>query len=1327
MITLRNEGALLPLEMLSRIASEDKGLAGLGPESYGLYPGERLRDAVNRAWNGLLARWRAFCVEREKLPAGDTGLKLTRDRWLFPLFNELGFGRQLAKAPEETLNGRVFAISHRWQNTPIHITGFRTDLDASQKLSAGGRVSPHGHLQAFLNSSEECLWGMLSNGLVLRILRDHHRLTQRASIEFDLQAMMDGEHFSDFSLLYLLCHQSRFAGEKGEDCYLEQWHKTAQEEGIRALEGLREGVKKAIEALGSGFLKQKKHAANQALAQSLREGLLGKQEYYHQLLQWVYRLIFWFVAEDRDVLLDPQAPEDAKERYRRYYSSKRLRDLAGRKRGGPHVDGWRGFCMVLDRLYDGCPELGLPALGSDLWRGAATRDLKHLDLANEDLYSALYHLCHKQQKDARYAISFKNIGSEELGSVYESLLELHPELDVETGRFELMTVVGNERKTTGSYYTPRSLVDCLLDSALSPVLEEACKQANAEEAILDLKICDPACGSGHFLVAAARRVALKLAALRSGGDEPSPRELQRALRDVVGRCMYGVDLNPMAVELCKVSLWMEGMEAGRPLRFLESHVRQGNALLGATPALMEKGILDEAFEVLEGDEKDVAKRLKKRNREARKTGQLSMMGGMAEAPASYGRLLVSARAVEEASDETLGEVVAKEEEWERYTGSEAYQGAQFLADAWCASFVWEKRKAFEDAAVTEDLWVQLKAHGVGSKIKFGRTWKEVGRLAGVYSFFHWHLAFPQVFFGEGEKGEAGWSGGFDVVLGNPPWERVKLQEQEFFAARSEKIVKAANAAARKKLIAALPAEDPELWKAWCRASREAEGQSHFVRVSGRYPLCSRGDINTYAVFAETMQMLLGAAGRVGCVLPTGIATDETTKLFFQDVMAKRALISLFDFENKGIFHEIDDRYKFCLFTLGRGAHLCTQTVELIFFAHATNEIEDPKRRFTLSAEDIALLNPNTRTCPVFRSCRDAELTKAIYRRVPILIHRERDKQPEVNPWNIRLNTMFHMSNDSHLFRTREQLIKEGWIVNGNRFCRDRAEYLPLYEGRFGHQFNHRFASQPGGEVREFSLTQLLDPTCFIEPQYWVGHEDANEQLSRRAGKCRTGLLGFRRVARDTDERTCIAAIIPWGPASYGWILSSGPNALGLTLLCGIYNSFAFDYLLRSSLSQPSIPQGTFEQVPTIVPTVFEETCPWDNSQPFLRDWIIPRVLELTYTAWDLEPFAKDIGYNTPPFRWDPERRFLLRAELDAAFFHLYGLSLDDSAYILDTFPIVRKNDEKTYGHYRTKTQILSVYTAMAQAIQQNTPYSTILTPPPADPSQMHPPKAPAPG
>lgn len=423
------------------------------------------------------------------------------------------------------------------------------------------------------------------------------------------------------------------------------------------------------------------------------------------------------------------------------------------------------------------------------------------------------------------------------------------------------------------------------------------------------------------------------------------------------------------------------------------------------------------------------------------------------------------------------------------------------------------------------------------------------------------------------------------------------------------------------------------------------------------------------------------------------------------------MVSLFDFENREkIFPGIDSRIKFCLLTL-TGAEHPAQEADFAFFLLRTEHLNDPERRFTLTPRDFALINPNTRTCPIFRFRRDAEITRAIYERVPVLI--DESKGDEGNPWNVSFTTMFHMSNDSHLFRTREQLESDGWLLQGYEFGRDDRRYLPLYEGRLGHQYTHRFATQPKGELRELKPIEYHDPGYIIEPQYWVDEQTVIERLERRHHSCRTALLGHRRVARSTDERTVISAILPWGAASYGWILSLGPSAEQLLKLLAIYNSFAFDYSIRNKLSQPSIPQGTFEQV--VAPTPASISLQDKKNQQSITS----RAFELTYTAWDLLPFAQDMGYDGPPFQWDEERRFLLRCELDAAFFHLYGIERDDVDYIMDTFPIVKRKDEQRHGEFRTKHVILEIYEEMRRAIETGHPYTTRLDPPPADPRVAH--------
>lgn len=1348
--TIRTEGGLLPPDLLARLVASDSRLEGLTPEAYHLVGGERLNEAVNRSWTRLLSAWADFRARLNERPKTDPATGLVRDRWLLPLFAELGYGRLQPVQGGVTVGEKKFALSHLWQRTPIHLVGARVDLDHRTAGVAGAaRTSPHGLVQELLNASDEYLWGFVSNGMRLRILRDSASLTRQAYVELDLEAMFDGEVYSDFVVLWLLAHQSRVElrdepaalavgggksgdgdGEDGDgetaeavrpaapspaDCWLERWSRLAQEQGTRALDALRDGVEQAIAILGRGFLEERR---NDALRDALREGTLSKHELYRQLLRLVYRLLFLFVAEDRDLLLVPTAPPEAKERYRRWYSTARLRRLAGSRRGGPHPDLYETLRLVMAKLEsdEGCPELALPALGSFLWSPRAIPALADATLANRALLDALRALAFDTRDGALRPVDFRNLGAEELGSVYESLLELEPKIDLGARTFELAAVSGSERKTTGSYYTPSSLIQSLLETALDPVLAEAAAKDDPEQAILALKVVDPACGSGHFLIAAAHRIAHRLARARTGDEEPSPEATRTALRDVIGRCIYGVDANPMAVELCKVSLWMEALEPGKPLSFLDHRIVTGNSLLGTTPALLAAGIPDDAFKPIEGDDKKVVSALRKQNR-AEREGQTAMLIDLAaEARPEYGDLAARVASLDAIADDSLDGIRRKEEVYRALAGSEEYRRAKLVADAWCAAFVW-RRVPGGIEAVTQEVLERLRRDParVPAAIR-----DEIERLARRYGFFHWHLPFPDVFRlpadgAEPESEAMGWSGGFDVVLGNPPWERIKIQEKEWFAARAPEIAAAPNAAARRKMIEKLREDDPALHEAFREDSRVAEGESHLVRASGAFPLCGRGDVNTYTIFAERMRSILSPAGRVGCIVPSGIATDDTTKFFFQDLMESRSLASLYDFENREkLFPEVDSRVKFCLLTLSGVARPVQEGAEFVFFALRTTDLRDAERRFTLSAEDVALLNPNTRTCPVFRSRRDAEITKAIYHRVPVLV---REGPPEENPWGVRFARLFDMSNDSGLFRTREQLEGDGWRLDGNVFRKDGAAYLPLYEAKMVHHFDHRFgdyADQPPGAqstaLPEVPVERLQDPDYVVQPRYWVPEREVEERL---ADKWPHGwLLGWRDICRNTDLRTVIAGVIPRVGCGDKFLLMF-PALGSAAALLACLDSIAFDYIARQKVGGTSLKYFTMKQLVVPPPATFDQMTPWARGAS-LAGWLEPRVLELTYTAHDLASFARDCGYDGPPFRWDDERRFHLRCELDAAFFHLYGIARDDVDYILETFPIVKRKDVKRHGEYRTKHTILRIYDAMQEAIATGNPYRSELDPPVLD-------------
>jgi SOS-response transcriptional repressor LexA len=1396
--TIKSEGALLPPDFLQKVAEGRPAIDGLTPGAYHLVGGEKLNEAASRAWNRLLGAWVAFQGVSTDLTELDPGTSITREKWLLPLFHELGYGRLLT-AKTLQIDDKPYPISHLWQHTPIHLVGRNVDLDKrSPGVAGAAKTSPHGLLQEFLNRADPHLWGFVSNGLTLRILRDNKSFTRQAYVEFDLAGMMEGQVYSDFVLLWLLCHESRVEAEP-EQCWLEKWSQTAREQGTRALDQLRVGVESAIEGLGRGFLD---HSANKPLVQKLRGGALTKQDYYRQLLRQVYRLIFLFVAEDRDLLLTASHGTREHQRYARFYSMARLRTLAERRRGSPHADLWHGLRFVFQKLSSdtGCTELGVPALGSFLWSDQATPDLDGCELSNGALLDAIRSLAFTTDRGIRSSIDYKNLGPEELGSVYESLLELHPEINADVPTFSLTTAAGHERKTTGSYYTPTSLIDCLLDSAVEPLLAEAATQPEPERAVLNLKVCDPACGSGHFLIAAAHRIANRLAAVRTG-EEPSPKAVRQALRDTIGHCLYGVDMNPMAVELCKVNLWLEALEPGKPLSFLEHHILCGNSLLGTTPELLKNGIPNEAFEPIEGDDKTYCRQYKKKNKKEHE-GQRTLFQANQQAWDRLGDLAKGINNLDALADDTLEGQRTKEERWEQLVRSNSYELGCLWADAWCAAFVWKK---LDDPAlpypITEEVFQRI------GKDPFSvPDWmrKEVRRLADEYQFFHWHLSFPAVFrVPKAEQSTAqnrtGWLGGFDVVLGNPPWERIKLQEKEFFAERHPAIATAANAADRGRMIKRLEGEDPALFQAFRSALRLADGESALVRRSDRYPLCGRGDINTYAIFAELNRSLIHPNGRAGFIVPTGIATDDTTKTFFQDLVAKGAIARLFGFENEErIFPGLHHAYRFCLLAL-TGSLRPEPHPEFAFFLRQVAALRDPQRRFRLSAEDFALLNPNTRTCPIFRSGRDAELTKAVYNRIPVLVHEAQGGTG--NPWGVDFLAMFHMANDSGLFRIAEQLKANEWELRGNVFHRGSVRCLPLYEAKMIHHFDHRFGTYEGqtdaqanqGKLPELDDAQHADPRMVNLPNYWVPEEEVwarsarvpaallkayrarSQQMATQClvswlagyhlnrgtpelgkalllrlfgsdfdqnvhaaamdvwlanglapalereypltegdialiesaddalaaalllleAKCPRWFLGWRDITGTEKTRTVIASVIPRAGMGHTVpILHSSASPTCIAGLCANLSSFALDYVSRQKVGGTHLTYFFLRQFPVLPPEVYGRPAPWTPTTT-LGEWMRLRILELVYTAWDLQPFARDLGYDGPPFRWDPDRRFVLRCELDAAFFQLYGIVRDDVAYVMDTFPIVRGDDQEQFGHYRTREAILELYDRMS--------------------------------
>lgn len=1287
------EGGLLPAEWLASIAALKA--AHQLPGDYGIPKGLNLRDEVGRYWRIAQAHWSEFAHAREQAedPHG------LASRFVQALMRDV-FGAtdlQPHTAPVD-IGERLYPITAtaRTGRLPLVIGAAHQRLDERDRRygDSGRQRSAFGLLQDYLNAADAALWGIASNGSVLRLARDNASLTRPAWIEADLARIFSEERYADFSLLWLLIHASRFGNTEDlvAQCPLEAWREASKEQGTRARDKLRQGVEEALLALGQGFLSE---AANQPLRDALASGTLDRSAYFQQLLRLVYRLIFLLTIEERGLLHPADASPDAVKLYADGYSLRRLRERARKRRAfDRHTDLWEGLKPVLAGLAHGQPLLALPALGG-LFAEDQCPDLDAGTLGNAALLAAVAKLGWMREGRSLTRINWRDMGPEELGSVYESLLELVPDISADGRVFRFANAdasKGNARKTSGSYYTPDSLVQELLDSALEPVIAQRTNgAANPQAALLSITVCDPACGSGHFLLGAARRLATRLAQLRAQGT-PSGEDFRHALRDVVTHCIFGVDRNPMAIELARMSLWLEAMTPDMPLGFLDHHLQCGDALLGLTNlSALEQGIPKDAFKPLSGDDMDVCKELAKRNAAelkdlqrkctAQSFGQRDLLGLRAGG-------LDKLRALEALPDATLAQIAAKQAAWQVFADESADSPLRHAADMLLAAFLLPKTDATLDsvpttATIVLELLGESAAPGHAGKRAATREACEEARV------LHWPLAFPLVHA----------TGGFACVLGNPPWERIKLQEEEFFASRNTDVAEAKNKAERSQRIqwlsegmlvahlqpdagySAVQAQaEQRLYREFLSARRTAEAASAFAHVKGddggRYPLTGVGDVNTYALFAETISQVTAESGRSGFIVPTGIATDDSTKAYFGDITQRGRLVSLYDFENReAVFPSVHRSYKFCLLTLG-----AAERAQFVCFATQVSQLRDSRRRFTVTPDEFRLINPNTLTFPVFRSERDAELTKKLYRAAPVLIDEGR---ADGNPWGIRFMTMFHMSNDSHLFA---ETPGEG--------------LLPLYEAKLIHQFDHRWATYGDADkTRDVLTVEKADADLVVTPRYWVDESEVGERLAGKGWE-NGWLTGWRRNARSTDDRTTIATVMPRvgaGDSLFLYLTGSLLGAAESAALLGALNSMPLDFVARQKVGGMNYSFYYFRQLPVPAPHGFAAH---DLT------YIVPRVLELTYTAHDLTPWARDLGYEGPPFAFDPNRRAILRAELDAYYARLYGLTRDELRYILDpadvmgadypseTFRVLKNNELREFGEYRTRRLVLEAWDAL---------------------------------
>jgi hypothetical protein len=1169
--------------------------------------------------------------------------------------------------------------------------------------------------------------------------------------------------------------QASEAQAMNQRCLLERIIEESQRHATKIANDLRENMVRAVEALLQGIIDSplNRHlwqGMTDAKRVPSEEQL---KELFRETIYLLYRLLFILYAESRDLLpvsdsevyretysvehLRKMAePRIHREDFDKTYYIQSLRTLFDMLRNGyPPNNPSTGDPSA--RAKSNAPFV-IPPYNGQLFDPARTSLLDQCHIPDRSMREVVLELSlshPKNRHERRERYSYADLGVDQLGSIYEGLLVYEPsiaeqamvearikgetrlvpreqaddlELDYDhtnikpAGSF-LLRIWGGRRKGSGSYYTPQEITAFLVKDALAPLIEpivEGCAQWDEQGKplrsageILKLKVCDPAMGSGAFLVQACRYLGeaygrALIAEGRSDHERISPAELARYKRRVAEKCIYGVDLNPLAVELAKVSLWLETLAQDRPLTFLDAHLRCGNALIGA-PLRNQAGKLDSSRLVLLPTEafgratkedtqafKEMLKELTAANRKQLKTqikeilaGQLSFLGDaeLRQVVADYERKRFQLEESDEnkSMEEAVALVHWKEELLqEALTGGES-QVRRFkqLCDLWCAAWFWPV-----DAPVNPPTTVRYyDLAGViferpGSFVPENAEeyFKVVRKLAEEeMHFFHWEVEFPEVWYDD--DGNPLPNGGFDVIVGNPPWDTVKPNSQEFWsnylptfrALGKQAALRAANEMRSE-------AEKDVRWRQYFKLlSQQAyvfKQPTFFARQGG-------GDINTYKLFLERMVSLTRAGGTFTIVVPSGIYTDKFSTslrelLFFQE--RTRFVLSV---ENRGGIFPIHRSTKIVLLSGQKKDDLAqpderpgkenTQMVACLFLVGKDNAGRDlapsieglgmilpelNRRLLQILSPTIRKFAPGTLSLMEFKSQRDIDLAMKIYNDHPLLGDRLEDT------WNITMQREFHMTDDSHLFNE----VSEGWL---------------LWEGKMIYQLNSGYA-QPRYWIDEnVGITELVRRAEIKDYQPSSEEWIANEP---KLG-CTNYRLVYRDVASGTNEITLIAAILPicnfigntliefvqWTylpEPHFTWIKHFDES--NKLLLAGLLNSFVLNFIIRQKVSA-HVSMFLMGQLP--VPRL-------PATHP-VSQVLVPLVARLTCIDERFAPLWEELASHHADFmalQWspdcaavDPVERAQLRAEIDARVADLYGLTTHEFAYILSTFPLLDRN------------------------------------------------------
>jgi len=1256
--------------------------------------------------------------------------------------------------------------------------------------------------RADVTSDRAVKWGLLTNGGTWRLYWQDARSRAEEFFEIDVAALLgvpgvqteldgyDAEH--GLRLLFLLFNRAAFLTQtwdaQGRSFHAyalnearEYEEKVSQDLGARVFEDIFPAL---AQALAAGDLQASKESTGygQFTRQRYTTGYLD--EVREAALVLLYRLLFLFYAEDRRLLPVGDA------RYRDY-SVRRLREEVRDK-----VDAGTTWSRTMPKLWlslKGAFELidlgddgiGMPAYNGGLFDRARAPLLERTRVPDAVMAPIIDALSRRTEDLLRGWINYRDLSVSHLGGIYERLLEYSLMHEVQAAddyrdKPEIDRIVARPasfaRKVSGSYYTHDDLVRLLLRESvgllaaervqtfeklvaswkkkhsLNPAEWERLDRLDPAGALLELKVCDPAMGSGHFLVAlvddladrvleavtaaqllvaeqpwaahlaergqpwqspvVARVAHIRRSIKRQAGEhgwavtdaQLDDRHIVR--RMVLKKSIFGVDKNLMAVELAKTALWLHTFTVGAPLSFLDHHLKHGDSLHGERLDAVQRslGALGTIFQKAELDRLELAAR------------GLAQVADLTDVDIAEARLSKQLAAEAEARVAPLHALL------------DFWRALRWLQPGWPPAQTKGLVKLGDETlrlALSELLSPQRnlvavlaagRLEGEGPAVQAANALlKSTSELAQRERFFHWWTAFPTAF--------TGGNAGFDAVIGNPPWDRIKLQEVEWFAEREPGIAAQPRAADRKRLIGELQKKAAPLAAEYTMAVERAEANARVLAKAGDYPLLGGGDVNLYSLFVERAQALVQPQGVVALLTPSGIAADKGAAEFFKSIATTGRLGALFDFENRKVFFpDVDSRFKFCTLVFG-GAQRSFERTRCAFFLHSLAQLDAGTGVLELSAEDFALVNPNTGAAPIFRSRRDADITMRIYREHPVLVRHgavtaSQGRLAAVKAWPIRFATMFHMTNDSRVFRTRAELLKLGFTPTPlGRWALGAEQALPLYEGKMVQMYDHRAADvvvhannlHRAAQPEVVAVSEKVRPDRNPTPQYWVLKSDVG-------GQSCDWVLGFKEITAPTNVRTMIAAVLPG--AAFGNKLpllvpdADVPtvSARQMALLAATLNALAFDFVLRRKLQGQTINLFILEQLPVIAPACFEAPLSaafaarmrstglmnGHHPHPTVADFVVPQVLALSYTAHDLAPFARDLGYVDaagqvlPPFVWDDEDRRTRLAALDALFMHLYGLNVDDAAYVMDTFPIVRQQDEAAFGHFRAKDDVLAL-------------------------------------